>query len=106
MKKPTTEELIADVLAIHFEVQRRLQDKRYRVTPLGSGTIWGFYPHRCHVESELLVSPGMTLSLSLHLPGAPGIRIERSLVTWSRPSEFGMQFVHDPSTGHHERRTL
>ena len=73
---------------------------------LGSGTIWGFYPQRCHVESALLVSPGMTLSLSLHLPGAPGIRIERSLVTWSRPSEFGMQFVHDPTTGHHERGTL
>ena len=34
MKKPTTNELIADVLAIHFEVQRRLQDKRHRLTPL------------------------------------------------------------------------
>jgi hypothetical protein len=34
MKKPTTEELIADVLAIHLEVQRYLQDKRRRVTPL------------------------------------------------------------------------
>ena len=34
MKKPTTNELIADVLAIHFEMQRRLQDKRHRLTPL------------------------------------------------------------------------
>jgi hypothetical protein len=34
MRKPTTDELIADVLAIHFEVQRHLQDKRRRVTPL------------------------------------------------------------------------
>ena len=34
MNKPTTDELIADVLAIHFEVQRHLQDKRHRVTPL------------------------------------------------------------------------
>ena len=34
MKKPTTNALIADVLAIHFEVQRRLQDKRHRLTPL------------------------------------------------------------------------
>jgi len=34
MKKPTTDELIADVLAVHFEVQRRLQDKRHQVTPL------------------------------------------------------------------------
>lgn len=31
---------------------------------LGRGTIWGFYPHHCHVESDLLVSPGMTVSLS------------------------------------------
>ena len=52
MKKPTTEELIADVLAIHFEVQRRLQDKRYRVTPLGSGTIWGFYDPRKVMRSD------------------------------------------------------
>jgi hypothetical protein len=34
MKKPTTDKLIADVLATHFEVQRHLQDKRHRVTPL------------------------------------------------------------------------
>lgn len=34
MNTPTTDELIADMLAIHLEVQRRVQDKRYRVTPL------------------------------------------------------------------------
>lgn len=34
MKRPTTDEVIADVQAIHFEVQRHLQDRRYRVTPL------------------------------------------------------------------------
>ena len=60
---------------------------------LGPGTIWGFYPHRCHVESDLPVSPGMTVSLSLHVPGAAGIRLEQGLVTWSRPSEFGVRFA-------------
>jgi hypothetical protein len=34
MKNPTTDEMIADVLAIHFQVQRHLQDKRHRVTAL------------------------------------------------------------------------
>lgn len=34
MRKPTNEELIADVLAIHFEVQQRVQDKRRPLTPL------------------------------------------------------------------------
>jgi hypothetical protein len=72
---------------------------------IGSGTIWGFYPHRCHVESELLLSPGLTVSLSLHLPSAAGVRIERGLITWSRPSECGIQFQHDPSTWHSERTT-
>ena len=49
---------------------------------LGSGTIWGFYPHRCHVVSDFLVSPGMLVTLSLRLPGAAGVKIERGCVTW------------------------
>ena len=31
---------------------------------LGRGTIWAFYPPRCHVESQLPVSPAMSVSLS------------------------------------------
>jgi len=62
----------------------------------GKGTIWGFYPHRCHVESDLLVSPGVTVSLSLHLPGASRVKLQQGLVTWSRASEFGVQFTHGP----------
>jgi hypothetical protein len=34
MKKPTTPQLIQDLLAIHFEVQRHVQDNRRRLTPL------------------------------------------------------------------------
>ena len=49
---------------------------------LGSGTIWVFYPRRCHVESDFLVSPGMIVTLSLRLPGAAGVKIERGCVTW------------------------
>ena len=66
----------------------------------------GVLSYRCHVETDLLVSPGMTISLSVHLPGAAGVSIERGLVTWSRPSECGIQFLHDPSTRHYERTTL
>ena len=65
---------------------------------LGSGTIWRFYPSRCHVESDLPIRPGMMVSLSVHLPGAAAIRIDRALVTWSRPSEFGLQFPPPLST--------
>ena len=52
---------------------------------LGTGTVWGFYPHRCHVERDLLVSPGMAVSLSLHAPGAAGVRIEQGLMTLVSP---------------------
>lgn len=72
---------------------------------LGSGTVWAFYPHRCHVESQLRVSPGMTVSLSLHLPGAAGVRLAHGLVTWARASEFGIQFTHEPTTMSHEKAT-
>jgi hypothetical protein len=34
MNKPTTEQLMKDLITIHFEVQRHVQDKRHRVTPL------------------------------------------------------------------------
>jgi hypothetical protein len=61
---------------------------------LGRGTVWGFYPHRCHVESDLLVSPGMTVSLLLHLPGTSRLKLQQGLVTWSRASEFVVQFTH------------
>ena len=72
---------------------------------LGSGTIWGFYPGRCHVESDVPVGPGMTVSLSIHLPGAARVKLEQGLVTWARASEFGVQFTHGPVTMSHERST-
>ena len=34
MKKPTTAQLIQDLVAIHFEVQRHVQDTRRRLTSL------------------------------------------------------------------------
>lgn len=63
---------------------------------LGSGTVWGLYPHRCHVESPMLVCPGMTVSLSLHFPGTSGVKLQQGLVTWSCASEFGVQFTPGP----------
>ncbi len=62
---------------------------------IGLGTVWASYPHRCHVESELLVSPGMAVFLSIPLPGTGRVRIEHGLVTWARGSEFGLQFSYD-----------
>ena len=75
----------------------------HREELLASGTIWGFYPHRCHVESELPVSPGMTVSLFLHLPGTARVRLDQGVVTWARASEFGVRFTHGPATIGHQR---
>ena len=63
----------------------------------GRGTIWGFSPRRCHVESELLLNPGLTVSLSLHLPGASDVKPQQVLVARSRASEFGVRFAHLPA---------
>jgi hypothetical protein len=73
---------------------------------IGIGTVWGFYPQRCHVESPLPVCPGMTVSLSLHLPGTGRVRIEQCLVTWARSSEFGLQFTHVSSTSRSEGNAI
>ena len=62
---------------------------------LGRGTIWGFYPHRCLVESELLLNPGMTVSLSLHLPGTSDVKLQQAPVTWSCASD--LEFGSHPS---------
>jgi hypothetical protein len=71
---------------------------------LGAGTIWGFYPHRCHVEAELSLSPGMTVSLSFHLPGHAPVKLAQGLVTWASASEFGLKFAQ-ASTTRSERST-
>jgi hypothetical protein len=60
---------------------------------LGKGTVWGFYPHRCHVETDLRTSPGMSVSLWLHFPGTPRVKLPTGLVTWSCGSECGVQFT-------------
>lgn len=65
---------------------------------LGAGTIWGFYPHRCHVESEFPLTPGMTVSLSLHLVGNARVKLEQGLVTWTRATEFGLECAHAATT--------
>jgi hypothetical protein len=70
---------------------------------LGSGTIWGFYPHRCHVESQLTLSPGMTVSVSLHLGGNVRVKLEQGLITWARKSEFGLTFTPTSSATTGER---
>ena len=72
---------------------------------IGTGRVWAFYPESCHVESPLSVSPGMVVSISLHLTGNTRIRLEEGLVTWVRTREFGLRFVRRPATMHQERST-
>ncbi len=73
---------------------------------IGAGTVWALYPHRCHVESELTVSPGRAVFLSIPLPGTGRVRIAHGLVMWACGSEFGLQFTHGPVSLSHERSTL
>jgi hypothetical protein len=72
---------------------------------IGRGTIWGFYPGRCHVESEVVLSAGLVVSLSLHVPGAATIILHRALVVWSSRGEFGIRFAQEYSTAKYERNT-
>ena len=73
---------------------------------IGTGEVWAFYPESCRVESALSVSPGMVVSLSVHLAGSTRIKLEPGLVTWARKTEFGLRFLHGPATIHQERTTL
>ena len=73
---------------------------------IGTGEVWAFYPESCHVESTLSLSPGMVVSLSLHLPGTARIKLKQGLVTWARKTEFGLRFLHGPATMYQERSTL
>jgi hypothetical protein len=63
-----------------------------QVGMIGTGRVWAFYPESCHVECALSVSPGMVVSLSLHLPGTARIKLKQGLVTWARKTEFGLRF--------------
>ncbi len=57
-----------------------------------AGTVWGLSENHLHIECPAKVSPGMTLSLSLVVPGTDqAIRFDEALVTWARGSEFGVR---------------
>src|SRR5512133_10814 len=49
-----------------------------------TGTVWGFFPHRCHVESPIPLMPGMHVSVSLHLSATARVRLSPGVVTWAR----------------------
>lgn len=70
---------------------------------IGTGKVWAFYPASCHVESALTISPGMVVTLSLHLPETARINLKQGLVTWARESEFGLRFLHEPASMTQER---
>jgi len=60
-----------------------------------AGTIWGVSEQHLHIECPAEVSPGMTLSLSLIVPGTDHvICIEKALVTWTCGQEFGLRHLN------------
>jgi hypothetical protein len=70
---------------------------------LDAATILRFYSRGCHVESQVSLSPGMTVSLSLHVSGSARVTLGPCLVTWARKPECGLQFPQGPSTHTHGR---
>ena len=67
-----------------------LQEKR-----LIAGTIGGFYPHHCQVETEHPLIPGMTVSLTMRVSGAAApMKLAMGKVTWARATECGIAFPY------------
>ena len=59
------------------------------------GTIRGFYPHHCEVETQDPLTPGVTVSLTLHVAGATTpIMLAMGAVTWARATECGIAFPY------------
>ena len=60
-----------------------------------AGTICGFYPHHCHVETQHPLTPGMTVSLTLCESGAAApLKLAMGQVTWTLASESGIAFPY------------
>ncbi len=56
------------------------------------GKIVGLSMHHCHVESQAVVTPGMTLSVFVIFPDTRrALVLEAALVTWARTEEFGLR---------------
>ena len=63
-----------------------------------AGTIWAFYPHHCDVETQLPLTPGMTISVTLSVSGsAPPMKLAMGKVTWSRGTACGIAFPYSSS---------
>ena len=73
---------------------------------LAAGTVWGFYPCSCHVESQGLLTPGMTVSLFLHASETARVTLGPCVVTWARSNECGLQFRRKPFAETQERSAL
>jgi hypothetical protein len=78
-----------DSLSVSIPCMIRVPHQDWHV----AGTVWGLSQHHLHLECPAKVSPGMTLALSLVVPGTDqAIRVDEALVTWTRGSEFGVRF--------------
>jgi hypothetical protein len=67
------------------------------------GTIWAFYPHRCLVESHYPLTPGMPVSVTLHLSETARVRLGLGIVTWARAQECGIEFPQSSASTTFER---
>ena len=60
----------------------------------GDGTITDLSLRGCRVETQTEVRPGTSLEVRIHTSEEePPLKIQEAVVRWSRPQQFGMEFV-------------
>ena len=60
----------------------------------GEGSVLDLSIRGCRIESGLEVAPGTTLDVRVQTAGdAIPVQVQQAVVRWSRPPQFGLEFV-------------
>lgn len=78
------------LLRVRIEFEGSLSDDQIQ----GEGHSTDIHVSGCSVESDQRVSPGIYLTLRVHLPGVAGpVTVTLARVRWAHGSEFGVEFI-------------
>lgn len=58
----------------------------------GEGSVLDLSIRGCRIESGLEVAPGTTLDVRVQTDG-DAVQVQQAVVRWSRPPQFGLEFV-------------
>lgn len=60
----------------------------------GEGSVLDLSIRGCRIDSSTEVSPGTTLDVRIQTDGEePPVQIKQAVVRWSKPRQFGLEFV-------------